>query len=1040
MLKVFHGPFEALEDAFAARVAELRPRIGEAPLLVVAPSRALAERLERLLSVEKNLPLLGVHFHTFHSLAAAIVEDGGFPDGALVSDPLFHDAVVDQVLDEAPSLGIAKELRPRALAAAVRASLRDLVDAGVDPASLAENFGDELLRDEKDERARFIALLSLLAAYEKKLAKLKVLPPSALVKHAAELAPRSRWLESFREVLYYGFYDLTGLQADAFEAVTSARPSRLYFPYRKGHHAFRFAHDFFEEKLAAHDPVELANGDGEGTALGAVLDGLFDPAAAPGKTDPTKVRILSASGARDEAWAAAKEAARLAEDGFALSDIAVVARSLEPYRAALLEAFAAEGLPLALSAGEPILRQPLAKACLDLLTLRRRDFPSRVVEDLASSPYFASANPARVALWRRLIEALGVRAGWLQWRGKLEPRALGPVELYPYRVREGLPGFAVPAADVAALWDFLRGVRDSLGGPAGTWSARAEEARVLLDAHLELPGGASAAENDAWRAVQDALDEAAAFDRLEKPCDWEDFLDVLERKLARATRPVGGAGLGVRGLDAMDARGQRARAVILIGLKEKLFPRQIQEDPILRDAARAALRHPAGYWIGRKAAGHEEERLLFYLAAASARERLTLVYPRSDDRGRAEAPSTYLRELCRAAGLPAPGERDAWRVPRPPAERLRALPPARRTPFEASLLCALDGGTPPEILESAGVPARALAEGFALAAALNSRGEAGPRDGLVPPPAAALAGWRKTGLAPTALDEYATCPFKFFAGRVLGLGERDEGGERGELSAAARGQVYHEVLERFYRTLPEAAWSGRANPQAHLDSVLAQTFKENDWRELGLYPLLWEASRIEMSEHLHAFVLWDFARLRAGSFRPRLFEAKLSGEPEGGAPGGLPWRGVADRIDGDEDGKTFRVADYKTRKSGRWRKGLAFLAAQGSSHQIPFYAALAAGALGDGWEFAGGELLFIEAPDDDSRAAALTAEEWSRTREPFMQGLATKVEAIAAGRFPISPEDGERGHCSWCDFPTLCRKAHAPSRARAARFSASRTA
>jgi DNA-3-methyladenine glycosylase I len=55
-----------------------------------------------------------------------------------------------------------------------------------------------------------------------------------------------------------------------------------------------------------------------------------------------------------------------------------------------------------MSGGEPILRQPLARACLDLLTLRRRDFPARAVEDLASSPYFASASPARVALWRRL--------------------------------------------------------------------------------------------------------------------------------------------------------------------------------------------------------------------------------------------------------------------------------------------------------------------------------------------------------------------------------------------------------------------------------------------------------------------------------------------------------------------------------------------------------------------------------------------------------------------------------------------------------------
>jgi ATP-dependent helicase/nuclease subunit B len=1031
-LQVFHGPFEALEDAFAARVAELLPKAGEAPLLIVAPSRALADRLERLLAVEKKLPLLGVHFHTFHSVAAAIAEDGGFPDGVLMTDPLFHDAVVDQVLDDAPLFGVSKELRSRALASAVRSSLRDLVDAGVSPRSVAENFGDELLRD-PHERERFNSLLALLAAYERRLEKLGVLRPSALVERAAELAPSSRWLGSFREVLYYGFYDLTGLQADAFDAVTSSRPSRLYFPYRKGHPAYRFADDFFEQKLSSHAPKDLSKAGGAGTALGPAVDALFDPAAAPAPVDHARVRVVSASGVRDEAWAAAKEAARLIDAGTPCDEIAVVARTVEPYRAALADAFAAEGLPFDLAGGEPILRQPFAKAALDLLMLRRRDFPARAVEDLASSPYFASARPSRVALWRRLVEALGVRAGWLQWRGKLEPRAKGPVELYPHRVREGRKGFEVPAADVAALWEFLTGVRDSLGGPSAAWSQRAEEARALIAAHLELPDRAAPAERDAARAVFDALDEAAAFDRLGSACDWEQFLDVVERKLARAARDAGSGGLGVRALDAMDARGLRSDAVILIGLKEKLFPRQIQEDPILRDEARAALRHPAGYWIQRKDAGHEEERLLFALAVASAKKTLTLIYPRSDDSGKAEVPSTYLRELCRAAALPAPGDDDAWRVPRPPAERLRGLAPERRTPAEAALLCALDGNDVDVSLEKAGVPARALTEGFKLAAALNAGGPAGARDGLVPPPAAALAAWRKAGLSPTALDEYATCPFKFFASRVLGLDEREEGGDRGELGAQARGQVYHAALERFYRTLPESAWSGKTDPLAHLDKVLEEVFAENDWRALGLYPLLWEASRLEMSGHLRAFVAWDAARLRAGAFRPRLYEARLAGEPAGGAPGGLPWAGIVDRVDADEGGKSFRVADYKTRESGRWKKGLAYLAAEGEAHQIPFYAELAAGTLGDGWSFAGGELLFLEAEDDAGRAAVLSPDDWGRARGPFMAKLVEKVEAVSAGRFPISPEDGERGHCSWCDFPTVCRKAHGPSRARAAR-------
>ena len=1027
-LTVVHGPFEALEPAFAERVRALNPKPGGPPLLVVAPSRVLIDRLERLLTIENKLPLMGVHFHTFHSLAAAVVEEGGFPNAALISDPVFHDAVVDRVLDLAPSLGIAKELRPKALASAVRSSLRDLIDAGVDPKQVAEHFGSTLLKDDEDA-ARLNALLSLVALYEKELGRLGILPPSALVKQAAVYAPASKWLSNFSGILYYGFYDLTGLQLDFFEAVTHARPSKLYFPYRQGHPAFRFSDDLFDQKLSGHSLRAVA-GEAGHTALGRALDTLFDPSKQPEPVAPGRVSVISASGARDESWAAAKETLRLLSEGIPAHEIAVIARSLEPYRLALAEAFAAENIPLDLSCGEPVLRHPPAKAALDLLTLRERDFPARTVEDLAGSPYFTAATPKRAAKWRRLVDALGIRAGWLQWRGKLEPRVGGPVELRPHQVREGREGELIQADDAKALWDFVSGLREALGAPPATWSARASEARALLAAHLSLPPDASPAEHDAWNAVDDALEELSGFDRLGSACSWEDFLDAFERKLSRATRAAGDGLLGVRALDAMDARGQRFRAVVMLGLKEKLFPRQVLEDPLLRDGARAALRHPAGYWIGRKAAGHEEERLLFYLAASSAKEKLVLIYPRSDEAGKASVPSTYLRELCRAAGLPAPGEEDTRRVPRQPAERLRACAPEELTPREASMLAVLDGASPDSALASADPGAAPLAESLARVAALNDRGAPGAYDGLTRPIAAELAKLKKNGLSPTALDQYAACPFRFFAARVLGLGDREEGTDRGELSPQARGLVYHALLENFYSSLGEGEWTGAKDWGPAFDAASTAVFGENDWRALGIYPLLWESARIDMSARLRSFIQWDLERLRAGNLRPKLFETRLQGGPPEGAPGGVPWKGVADRIDAGEG--TFRVVDYKTRSSDRW-KNLAKKAAGGELHQLPFYAELASGKLDPTSVFGGAELLFLETEEGEERSAELSAEDWGLARGPFLKILTERVEAIASGRFPMRPVDGQQGHCTWCDFPTVCRKAHGPSRARAAR-------
>ena len=1027
-LRVVHGPFEALEEAFAARMRELAPRPGGRPVLIVAPSRVLADRLERLLAVEKGIPLAGVHFHTFHSLAALVVEEAGFPDADLVSDPVFHDAVVDRVLDLAPALGVARELRPKALASAVRSSLRDLIDAGVDPRQVADHFGSALIRDE-EEAGRLNALLSLLALYEKELARLGVLAPSALVKRAAESAAGSLFLSAFSEILYYGFYDLTGLQLDFFEAVTAARPSRLYFPFRRGHPAFRFSEDLFEQKFSGRASAAPAAGE---TALGGALDPLFDPSKPPVAVDRDRIAVVSASGARDEAWAAAKEALRLIGEGVPAHEIAVVARALEPYRPALAEAFAAEGLPLDLSCGEPILRHPAAKAALDLLTLRERDFPAKTLEDLCGSPYFTAATPQRARRWRRLMDALGIRAGWLQWRGKLEPRAEGPVELRPQRVREGLPGEEVPAEDVRALWDLVSGLRETLGTAPAAWSARAAEARRLLESHLAPPEDPSPAERDAFAAVRDALDELSVFDRLGEPCSWEAFLDAFERKLTRAVRDAGDGLLGVRALDAMDVRGHRYRAVVIIGLKEKMFPRQVLEDPLLRDAARAALRHPAGYWIGRKAAGHEEERLLFYLACACAREKLVLVYPRSDEAGKASVPSTYLRELCRAAGLPAPGEADARRVPRQPAERLRATPASLLTPREAALLAVLRGGSPGRALGDADARTAPLSEELARVEALNDRGAPSGHDGLTRPIAAELSKLRKSGLSPTSIDLYAACPFRFFAARVLNLGEREDASGRGELTPQARGRVYHAVLERFYASLTPAQWSGSGDWEPAYAAAEAAVFAENDWRALGVYPLLWESARLDMGRRLREFVAWDMERLRAGGLRPRLFETRLKGEPEGGAPGGVPWKGVADRIDVDASAKEFHVVDYKTRES-RSSSKLPEKVKAGEVHQLPFYAELAGEAVGEGWRFGGASLLFLEVEEGDARSAELTAADWGVARGPFMEILAARVEAISSGRFPIRPEDGERGHCSWCEFPTVCRKAHGPSRARALR-------
>ncbi|MBI3553151.1 MAG: PD-(D/E)XK nuclease family protein [Elusimicrobia bacterium] len=1009
MLRVRYGPFDALEGSFVARLEELIARGVPTKAAVVAPSRRMADRLERLAAVERGLPLLGVEFHTFHSLALAIVDEGGFPDLTLIGDPVFHDRLVDGLLEERPALAnyFGGPARPRALAGALRASLRDLIDAGVSPGALAEHFGDELLR-EPHERERLGALLSMAQAYEERLEKLGILSPSALVRLASARAQDCELLRSFGELLYYGFYDLTGLQLEFFEAVTSRHPSSLFFPFRRGHPAFRFAEPFFEEKLGGYE-LEEAGPQGAETALAPALDGLFGEGAAI--LPKGRLRVISASGARDEAWAVAKEILKLTDaGGVPYEDIGVVARTLEPYREAVAQVFAENAIPLSLGSDEPLLRAPLAKCALNLLTLRRRDFPAAIVEDLFCSPYFRpqpAAGSRRRWHWRQAIAALGIRAGWLQWRGKLESRLKEDLALSSGR--EG--GYRIPKEDLAALWDFVSGLESELGQRGGSWSELARRARRVLERHLDLPESPDERESLASEAVSGALESLELFDFLGAPPSWDEFLEAFEAKLRRLTLESAQAGRGVRVMDAMDARGQSFRVLIIVGLKEKLFPRMVSEDPLLREPARAALRHPAGYWIARKSAGYEEERLLFYLTLASARERVICVYPRSDEAGKAEVPSLYLRELCRAAGRTLEGER----VPRQPAEKLVGCPARLLSPKELSLRSAFAGVLPPSLLARVG--------------GLNRFGKPGERDGLVGPAGEHLKKLDRDGLSPSALDEFAQCPFRYFADRVLGLGTRDDDASMGEFASWARGKIYHAVLEEFYSKPAGGNWGDR------LDAAVESVFAAHDWKSMGVYPVLWLSSKKTMSACLREFLAWDLAEQKASGFRPLWLEKELRGAWPGRVPkdlAGLRAHGVIDRVDADEAGARFRIVDYKT----RWRKKgkLAKLIAEGRLHQLPLYAELAAEALGGKAELAQAAIYCLEdSPDASGRERALSYEgkQWAADKKAYYELVAGQLEEIAKGRFLIKPNDDDFGYCRFCEFSTMCRKNHGPSRSRA---------
>ena len=244
--------------------------------------------------------------------------------------------------------------------------------------------------------------------------------------------------------------------------------------------------------------------------------------------------------------------------------------------------------------------------------------------------------------------------------------------------------------------------------------------------------------------------------------------------------------------------------VFIPGVAERLFPQKVNEEPILRDRERGPLGLDTNE--DRVAA----ERLALRLAVGAARDRLYVSYPRVDlDQSRPRVPSFYGLEVIRAAegALPgfdelarraeaASGARIGWPAPPQPE---RAIDEAE---YDLALLEKLFH-LPEE--KTVGTARYLLSANAHLARALRSRARRWtvrkwlPVDGLVDPTGRARAALDRHALAArsysaTALQTFATCPYKFLLYAVHRLAPRESPEAIEEMDPIQRGSLVHEAL------------------------------------------------------------------------------------------------------------------------------------------------------------------------------------------------------------------------------------------------------
>ncbi len=1044
MLSIVTGPFHPdLEHALVSQVRSLKQDDPLAPLAIVVPSAQLARRVKWLLAVEQGLALLDVHVLTFHQLAVTLIEEGRKEWPALADDILREEMLRALVARRVPgSEAFRGWAKMRGLWRGLWETIQDLKEARVDPGSVLTAVKEHILGSEDPERLD--SLFRLYAAVLATDRELRLADPDDLAALAVELVPASTRLSRMRLVCYYGFYDLTQGQLDLFKAVASACRTTVFFPLRRDRPSYRFAQRFFETYIQGLEGGKPSHADAQvsSAALGSLADEM-----APAVRGTC--RIMSTVGPEDEVSSAAKEILRLIEDqGYDPLEIGVVARTLDPYLPVVRRVFDENRVPFTCPVGEPLIHEPLAKTIIRFLRLRVESFPRAAVLDVCTSPAFRlvefceAGKTPHPDQWEWVTRGLGIT------RGDPADGSLGEWRRLERAIRPGLarpddePGTgdepALVAEQMGMLWGLAKRLHADFSAlpPRAGWGEYAGEFVRLLPLYFDLPAwnGAPPADHDGLvqTAIRDCVLSVGKLEAMAEEVSLKDWTDLMVRALERARLPSETRRqAGVQVLDAMDARGMPFRALFVLGLNEKVFPRSIREDALLRDADREALARDLGFKIPRKLDGFEEERLLFALLLRSAQDRLYLSYQRADRAGRTLVPSGYLLELQREMG----SERER-RIKRRPSERWAEWPcePLLLTARETGLRVILHGGPvrsagralyrEPDLLEQG---MSALKEVESAQAGLT------PYDGLVGPVVSHWAALERRGVAPTSLERYAQCPFRYFAERVLRLQPLAAPESVVELDARSRGELchallrtFHERLQRDGRPVAEVTTDDALRLLAEVAPAVFTEYEKTNW--VG-YPLLWTLAQEEVLWLVEQLLREDLRELRQSGYVPTLFEVEARGRFDSNVPvplQAIPLRGILDRVDARNDnGRTVvRVVDYKYTQAGALKdRDLATAAVRGFRLQPPLYLLAARDVLGKPAVPESAAFYFLaphckDGPVDGSR---LDASCWAgETGARIGRTLALILEGIKAGRFFILPG----GYCDHCDYSEICRRHH----------------
>ena len=807
---------------------------------------------------------------------------------------------------------------------------------------------------------------------------------------------------------------------------------------------------------AADGPVR-ALADRLGLVLGPPQEGM-EP-----QLPPVSSLVVTPDPHQEVRWVL-RHLMKAAQDGTPLHRIAILYHQSTPYAALLQEELRLSGVAMAGPGNVPLAETTAGRILLGLArlvgsALLRSEVMAwlnscPVKDPEAHGPIFHPSN------WDVISRKAGVVKGLDQWEQRLDRYANDMERLAEEGVRSG----DMPEARVTrlkgesyatrSLLSFVTGLANRLKAPpdGSGWPDFIDWAHKLMMAYLDQ-NTADFREVDemSLRRVEETLQEMRALDEVEAGPSFEGFRLALEEALASPLGHLGQMGRGVFVAPLRTALGMSFDLVIVVGMVEGATSPRHADDPPLPDRERQRAGGPAVGFPLR--GGREAEERYRYLAALATGNRCVLSFPQGNlGAQHGQFPSRwFLEEASRLYGAPVYSSNMGSLGSVPWLTMVASIEDGLRTVATETPADIYDRDVEglwrwrragkrieQHYLAASGQLSRALAleqgrEGNQLTCwdgDVSNLKDRTRRLRLMDRPA----------LSPTSLEAWATCPFRYFLGHVLGLSALEQPEDVTTMSPLEKGSLVHGVLEGFIRAVQEEGRlpsPGKPWTEEHRDLLYRlanQSFDEAEARGVTGKALIWELQQEAILSDLDDFLVADAELRDRFKVTPHLVEVRFGlSRPSGGDEGleaaqreipglgTLRFRGVVDRIDLNSSGDLALVLDYKTGSARSYQALNDDPVDGGKRLQLPIYTLALQKSLGldvtirAAYWFISSRGRFMIFPPEPV--------EMAQVADRFDSVVGTIARGISEGMFPANPGQEDRfgfSNCTYCDFNTLC--------------------